>query len=200
MIEFLGTNYNTHEDEVIALVDAMRRNAEKDSTIQTFTNLNGVRLVADPAVYARRPDYTLELQWTYGMAFRQPAVIADLLRGRGGCPNLVPELEGLVVELLAELDELDSADHAAVLRWFVRLAPATWHRDVLNKRQKQRIVEHFERYRGYQGWQFLHSEVLPAAVQLRGQYYVRAAMSAVTYFSLHTDWLFAARSWLAENQ
>ena len=200
MIEFLGTDHNQCEDGVVALVDAMRRNETAGRGGFTFTLLNGVKLVANAKTYEERPDYTLELQWSFGMALRHPKIIAALLHGKDGCPNLVPELETLVDQLMAEFETMDRHDPQALLRWLIRLMPATWHKDVLSRRQRQRIIAWLDACPEYHDWRSIHSASAPTDHERHGQHFVKEAVVALQHFCLNETWLAGVETWLSKNQ
>lgn len=199
MIQFLGVG-RSGPDEVVALVDAMRQNAQNDRSVKTYSVVSGIKIIADPQLYAARPDYAVELQWTLDMALRQPHIVAHLLEGKDGCPNLVPELEVLVERLFDELRTLELHDHRAVLQWLARLVPATWHKETLCKKQKRVIVDRLAECAEYQDWRYLDVTSVPANPTQQGQYYVKAALIGLSHFCLNERWLLNTRAWLNANR
>lgn len=200
MIEFTSTTYGHCDDRVAALVDAMRCNRAAGRGDITFTVLNGIKIVADSKMYEERSEYTTELQWSFGLAFRHPKIAAAILEGKDGCPNLVPELEALTDQLMVEFETIDHHNTPSLLQWFVRLTPTTWLRDALSKRQKRYIITQLDECPEYHGWQYVNPNHTPVDPERRGQHFVKEAIVALQHFCLNEVWLANAKTWLAENQ
>lgn len=184
----------SHDDEVVRLVDKMRRNP----SVITIGTIGGASIAADPAVYARRPRYTVELQWTVGMAVQRPSLLAELQNGRLHYHNLVPPLEQLAAQLMRELNQLDTPDITATLTWLTRLAPICWHRETFSQTMLGHITARLERYAPYRPWKNPTRYSVPTCQLEVGIRHVLTALCCLNYHRLTPEWLAAAQQWLRE--
>jgi|GEM_PF-5078624 len=194
MEEYKGKPYNHYIDEVRGLIAASVDRGEL-----MFTNFNGVRLIADPAQHNDRPLYENEMLWTCMVLLKHQEALTQLFNEpESGWSNLVPLLEKRRDEQLKAMASLDRSDPRAVLEWFVRLAPATWHRGVFSVEHMKQVRGYFDDRCEYHGWRHTNYSP-PADMQLRGYYWVMKTLQAIE-FKLGDYWLQDIRSYLDTNE
>jgi hypothetical protein len=165
-------------------------------------DFNEVHLIADPAV--KGDEYSKQLLWTYLIVDRDSEYLDRKWRNRRRWVNLVPEVQAVAKNLMAEYETLDWADMKAVIDWLARYALPACCQWTNTREQTQRIAKQLERTKADRFYRYDD----PATPRYKtgafadAEHLIEAAIALFNTKSrnwLPPGWLAAAHEWLAKK-